>query len=86
MQVPTIHLNGTSRESLLQEYEAAFHAVHAAYEKVQALTVHGRDYYVQGTTAFPLAQAEHQHRLEQLSTIMHELKGVYFALIKQQER
>jgi hypothetical protein len=48
MQKPTIHLNGTSADSLLRDDEAAHDAVTQAISALAQVAPHGRDYYVQG--------------------------------------
>jgi hypothetical protein len=47
MTHPTLHMNGTSKEALVREYEAAYDSVCEAMTKLWEVTVHGRDYYVQ---------------------------------------
>ena len=45
--LPTIHPNGTSDGTLLNEYFEIAIAIEALKEKIQACTFHGRDYYPQ---------------------------------------
>ena len=52
MMIPTIHLNGTSRDALLSELESAYIAMQSAIKALSAVTVHGRDYYVQSDVAY----------------------------------
>ena len=56
--LPTIHLNGTGRDTLLREYSQARKALFEAQSAFSRITVHGRDYYPQGPAAFYCAQAE----------------------------
>lgn len=97
MMIPTIHVNGTAGKDLLREYEEAIRALYVAHEKVAALTVHGRDYYVQdqldarseirqyNDTAYARARAEHDEHLSTLTRISHELLEVYEGIDKQVE-
>jgi hypothetical protein len=60
--LPTIHLNGSGRDTLRQEYTRARKALRDTFAAFGAITVHGRDYYPQGPAAHLCALAEH-HRL-----------------------
>lgn len=71
--LPTLHLNGSSRESLLQEYITAMDALRRAVEALQKTSPNGRDYYIQGPDALPKAVKEHSLRLHRLADTIHEL-------------
>ena len=73
MKSPTIHLNGTSKESLLEGYDNAWTAVHEAYEVLKKTAPNGRDYYVQEDGSLDIAVEEHRHRLQVLHDVMNEL-------------
>jgi hypothetical protein len=73
MQFPTIHLNGTGADTLLAEYERALDALDDAYEAVSQITVHARDYYVQGNDAFRHAHDEQTARLRALDLVRYEI-------------
>lgn len=73
MTVPTVHLNGTSRQALLDGYQAAYEAVREAYATLQGTYPNGRDYYPQGPLAIAGAMAEHEARLAKLRTVQEEL-------------
>jgi hypothetical protein len=77
MMKPTIHINGTPRNDLFDNYVTAMLAVEAA---IDALTQHtapnGRDYYPQGDHALRQAQAEHQARLQALNAVSLELHAL----------
>lgn len=45
--LPTVHLNGTPKESLLQGNVGIICAINELKEAIKACTFHGRDYYVQ---------------------------------------
>lgn len=73
MQFPRIHLNGTSAQSLLAEHIAALAAVEDAIAAVQAITCHGRDYYVISSEAASTAFAEKTERLNKLISVRDDL-------------
>jgi hypothetical protein len=76
MLVPTIHLNGTSRESLLQGYCNAVHALQQAVTAVALACPHGRDYYPQGDGAIHMAMREHEARITKLLEVIKELETI----------
>ena len=74
MTPPTIHINGTSRDSLLEGYGDAYHAMHQAREAVQNTAPNARDYYVNpDPSAYTAATAEHYARLKVINGVMEEL-------------
>ena len=76
MMVPTIHLNGTSRQELLDGYVVALSAVCDALIAVGKSYPNGRDYYVQGPDATHKAMEEHRSRLERLKSVRDELNTI----------
>lgn len=76
MMIPTIHLNGTSRDELQRQLIAAIEAVRGAVETVAKAGPHGRDYYPQGPDAINTALAEHYARLEKLDAVYKELCAI----------
>ena len=68
MQYPTVHLNGTSEESLLDGYASANNALLAAIAALEACAPNGRDYYVNGGD-INAACAEHKNRIAALTAV-----------------
>ena len=75
-KVPTIHLNGTDRETLLEGYMTALTALRKAERAVQATGPNGRDYYPQGEGAIRVAQEEHANRLRAIATVIREIEQI----------
>ena len=73
VSLPTVHLNGTSRDTLLEGYIAALDALRLAREALQAAAPNARDYYVQAGDTFCLAQNQHFVRLARLRETLDEL-------------
>lgn len=73
MMIPTVHLNGTSREELMQQIRDAYDALFSALEKLRAMTPHGRDYYVQGPESGQKARDEHEVRIKMVLYVVNEL-------------
>ena len=69
---PTIHLNGTSARSLIEEWEKAYDALNAAYKSMKECAPNGRDYYPQGPNSLDTAIGEHLRRLSQVDSVINE--------------
>ncbi len=76
MLIPTVHLNGTSGEDLLDQYGSAVEAVREAIDAVCDTGPNARDYYVQGADAALAAQREHETRVKALKTVRDELVAI----------
>ncbi len=74
--IPTIHLNGTSRDALLEAYCDAIQALHAAGRKLAATYPNGRDYYPQKAGALGIAINQHEARMNKLREIIRELNTI----------
>lgn len=83
MMIPSVHLNGTGKVNLLSELEEAHNALLVADQKLRQVTVHGRDYYVQGPAAYTQARTEMDARLAALETLMHDVREMHLAIQKQ---
>jgi len=77
---PTIHLNGTSREALLDQVTEAAQAVYAALGKVCDAAPNARDYYPQGPEAFTAARDQHDARCDKLREVFNELQELALAI------
>jgi hypothetical protein len=73
LTLPTVHLNGTSRDTLLEGYIAALDALRLATEALQASAPNARDYYVQAGDTFCMAQNQHFVRLARLRETLDEM-------------
>ena len=80
MRTPTVHLNGTSRDSLFAMYENAAGAVFQAREALSEAGPNARDYYVQGQDAFKEAADEHLSRDNKLKAVYEELMAILESL------
>lgn len=80
MMVPTIHLNGTRKDDLIEALHNAILAVNTAIERVAETAPNGRDYYPQGPAAITAAQNEHVARLRRLGDVGTELEELAAAI------
>ena len=63
---PTLHLNGTGKTTLRDEYANAYAAIDKAIDALAAATLNGRDYYPQAEGAYYQARRERDAALDQL--------------------
>ena len=80
MMLPTIHLNGTSREELIRQNMNSALLISKAIDSMYNGRPHGRDYYPQdsilGTfrgNAYRRASAEYEARIDKLNSVYKEL-------------
>jgi len=81
--IPTIHLNGTGYDTLYEEYNAAYEATRRAIDALYDTTCNGRDYYVQGGSAYYRARDERQAAIDKLSKVKDYLAEVLVGIIDQ---
>ena len=73
LAVPSVHINGTSKQALLEDLTHAGHAIVQAISALQMVAPHGRDYYPQGSDALRVATSEHLARIQKLQDILSEI-------------
>ena len=73
MRRPTSHLNGTSAETLFDQYATAADALRQAIETLIDTAPNARDYYPQGAAAFYEAALEHSERVLALQRVLGDL-------------
>lgn len=78
--VPTININGTSKESLFQNYLSALHAVEAARDALHDCAPHGRDYQTAAAGAYLEARKQHVLRLGKLESVISELMQILLSI------
>lgn len=80
MIVPSVHLNGTSGDELLEQATGAVQALSAALEAAATAAPNGRDYYPQGDAAFTEAKREHGDRICRLTELRDEYQALAEAI------
>lgn len=73
MTKPTVHMNGTGADDLVEGFCEGYRAIGEAMETLAKHGPNGRDYYPQGPEAVSAAIAEHRDRLQRLDTLRAEL-------------
>jgi hypothetical protein len=74
--LPTIHLNGTGKQMLLQGYIDALHAIKDAEEALRKIEFNARDYYVQGNHAWEQARDERFTQFAKLKEVEEHLTEI----------
>lgn len=74
--LPSVHLNGTSKQELFDTYFEALDAIATARVALQKAAPNGRDYYPQGPGFYEKARQDHERRLRLLETIYNELHTI----------
>lgn len=84
VSIPTVHLNGTSKDALVEQLRHAVEAVNRAIDAVSSAAPHGRDYYVQADKdAFTIAARQHAARVVKLSEVAKELETIAIGVLDQ---
>jgi hypothetical protein len=75
LALPTIHLNGNSADSLIDEWQSAYSAIGEAQRALQETAPNMRNFYVQkdGEANFKKARDEHFARIQKLEDVRQEL-------------
>ena len=81
LRIPLVHLNGTSKQALLDQIADAGCAVQAAMRKLDDACPNQRDYYPLGEEAWREAVAQHTARLDKLSEVFGELQQIMDGLL-----
>ena len=80
LAVPTLHLNGTSKERLIEPLADAYDKLEAAYQALKQAGPNGRDYYPQGDGAFAEASRQHMARLLGIDEVKASIQAIIEAI------
>lgn len=81
VQLPRVHLNGTSRQELHRQNRAAMDAAADLVKALSEAVPNGRDYYVIGPDAMAKASAQHRSRIIRAEAIRAELAEIVYSLM-----
>ena len=73
LNLPTIHMNGTSKDELESQIDGARLALDQALVALHGAAPNARDYYPQGPDAYRVAAGQHRARVEMLQKVLGEL-------------
>lgn len=83
LAVPLVNLNGTSKQSLIDELDEARDAIRKATDALDNITIHGRDFVMQDHTEYKLAREQMASRIGKLDTVYAELTDILKAIYNQ---
>ncbi len=81
--VPTVHMNGTSKNELISQLETAVSAIRVAVTALENAAPNGRDYYPQGDGAIGVAMQRHQDQCQRFGGVVDELNDTWGAILDQ---
>lgn len=82
LELPVVHLNGTSAESLSEQFRAAKTALEYALEACSKAAPHGRDYYPSGSGSYTRATKQYIARQQKLVDVLQEVTEIYEHVIE----
>jgi hypothetical protein len=80
MQLPTIHMNGTSKRQLVEQLTDVSVRLDVAYEAMKKAAPNGRDYYPQGPEAMDRALVEFAKRLKAIDAVKEDIDAFINAI------
>ena len=81
---PTVHLNGTSRDSLVQQRLDIVQALFEVEKVIGQAWPHGRDYYPQGPDALSAAQQVWKERVTIVADLRDEINEEALRIFSQE--
>jgi hypothetical protein len=76
MRLPSIHSNGTGRDSLIKQYDELSKAFNTFVKKWEEIDFHARDYYIQGQEAWMEAFSERRDQSENLMSVSRYINEI----------
>jgi ketosteroid isomerase-like protein len=73
---PTVHMNGSGKKRLVEQYSNAMHALNNAIQALNEAYPHGRDYYVQGDGVIDAACREQDARIKAVRTVRNDIMDI----------
>lgn len=80
---PTVHLNGTSKQELIEQQRGVITALRGVLKALSAADPNGRDYYPQGNSAIQQAINEQNARAAVIQNLIHDHEAIVAYLYDQ---
>ena len=74
LTLPSIHLNGSGRRKLTEDYSAAYNKLIQFRDSFRAIEFNARDYYPQGNSAFSKARTDRDIMEHKIGSLMQYLE------------
>lgn len=82
LEMPCVHLNGTSREELIEQHLGVIDSLTVLMESLAIASPNGRDYYPKGDTSFSIARRQHAARIDAVRWMLKEEAEIVLYLNK----
>jgi hypothetical protein len=73
---PTVHMNGSGKKQLVEQYTKAVEALNDAIAALNEAYPHGRDYYVQGEGAIDSACSQQDARIKAVRIVRNDMQEI----------
>lgn len=83
IQAPLIHLNGSSRDRLIEAYTVALDSVRVAGHKLSGINLNNRDYYPLGDQAWKRATTQQMSCEAKLTAVERMLEEILIQIVDQ---
>lgn len=80
LNVPAVHMNGSSAETMVEDLCEAYKAIGDAIDKLKQCCPNARDFYVQELGTFEKAKDQHMDRMRALTNVQNELSALATAI------
>lgn len=80
VMLPLVHLNGTSRDALVEMYDKADRALRDALYALDDASPNARDYYPYGDKSFKDAADQHIDRIRRVKSVIDEISFIADAI------
>jgi hypothetical protein len=85
VKAPTLHLNGSAADNLIDDLANTTAALREALRKMEFAAPNARDYYPQGDGAFRAAMVEHVARVERVRAVLTEYESIFESVADQRD-
>lgn len=80
---PTVNLNGSNADRLIEDYIEVMNAIRLAEDLLAGIAPHGRDYQTVPVQEYPLAREQHRRRMVFLASVRADLELIALAVQEQ---
>ena len=80
LSIPTVHMNGTSKNELLDQLSSVYEALDNVLDVMRNASPNGRDYYTQEHGSFEKAVTEHRHRALKVYAVRDEVETLIYCI------
>lgn len=83
-QAPVLNINGSSYQTLREDYLATIRVIQEAEKKLSAIYPHGRDFQTVDGGLYQKARNEADARLKKIRDVLNEIENIAKQIVDQQ--